>query len=136
MNKPLPKNTFKAGESGNPDGRPNTATGRSKPISGLRRDLTKLRTLMTKSLENIKASVEGENIDKETLNSSKWVVTTVTSMHRAAISEEKDLLAIREVTDPTEQPERVDDATGVVGEHSWRPSFTTKIVDFKREDAE
>lgn len=127
-----PVNGFKKGQSGNEDGRPQTATGRSKPISGLRRDLTKLKRLMPQSLINIQKSVDGETVDKEQLSSSKWVVTTVATLHRAAISEEKDLLAIREVTDPLEQPEGVDDTTGVVGE--WRPRFTTKIVEFKRED--
>lgn len=136
MSKLLPNNTFKTGESGNPDGRPTTSTGRSKPISGLRRNLTQLKRLMPESLKNIEKSVNGEEVERESLASSKWVVTTVTAMHRAAISEEKDLLAIREVTDPSEVPESVNDATGVVGDTTWRPSFTTKIIDFKREDAE
>lgn len=121
------------GADANPDGRPPTATSRGKPISGLRRTLTKLRKLEHDSLDNIERSVRGESVKRETLASSKWVVSTLATLHRAAIQEEKDLLTIRNYTDP----DIVRDIDGVVEkEDEWVPPFSLKRIDKKIDKVE
>lgn len=113
---------FKAGTSGNPDGRPITKTGKSKPISALRRTLTKLRKLEEKSLDNIARSVNGEEVEKESLTTSKWLVNTLGTMHKSAVSEEKDLLFIKEFIEGggvLEEDEQVEEVT-------WKPRFSTR----------
>lgn len=85
--------TWKPGESGNKGGRPK---GTGKPISKLRSTIAKLRELEGKSLENIRRSVEGEDVDKEVLASSKWVISTTVSTVKAALSEELAIHGIRQ----------------------------------------
>ena len=113
---------FVAGVSGNPKGRPPTKSGRSKPISGLRRTLTKLKRLEDKSLENIEKSIKGEDIDRESLATSKWLVNTLGTMHKAAVSEEKDLLSIREFLEEGGNLEEEVEPE----ELAWKPPFSTR----------
>lgn len=81
----------KFGRGGNPD-KPKT---RGKPVSSLRKTLSKLKALETKSLENIEKSVNGEEVDKECLASSKWVITTAVSVQKACVAEELAVHGIR-----------------------------------------
>ena len=113
---------FVAGVSGNPEGRPPTKNGRSKPISGLRRTLTKLKKLEGLSLQNIEKSIKGEEIDKESLATSKWLVNTLGTMHKSAVSEEKDLLNIREFLEGGGSLEEEIEPE----ELTWTPPFSTR----------
>lgn len=113
---------FVAGISGNAEGRPPTKNGKSKPISALRRTLTKLRKLEGLSLQNIEKSIKGEEIDKETLTTSKWLVNTLGTMHKSAVSEEKDLLNIREFLEGGGSLEEEIEPE----ELSWTPPFSTR----------
>lgn len=92
--KTVPHTAWRKGESSpNPAGRPK---GTGKPVSKLRRTLNKLYALEDKSLENIQKSVEGQEVDKESLSTSRWVVNTIVNVNRAALSEELAIHGIRQ----------------------------------------
>ena len=95
----------KYGRGGNPD-KPKT---KSKPVSTLRKTLSKLRNLESKSLENIEKSVNGEEVDKEVLSSSKWVVQQVVSVQKACVSEELAVHGIRSDLAGDNEPEEKED---------------------------
>lgn len=76
---------FKKGSSGHPEGGVGKRVRRSK----LRQTVEKLRELEPLALENIKKSVEGNQIDKEVLQSSKWALEKISSFTIAAIQEEE-----------------------------------------------
>lgn len=93
MSEEKKKKGFQPGNSlGNRNGRPK---GTGRPVSSLRKTLTKLRTLEEKSLENIENSVNGREVDKEVLSSSKWVVQQVVSVQKACVAEELAVHGIR-----------------------------------------
>ena len=76
---------FKKNVSGNPSGGEPKRVRRSK----LRQTVEKLRELEPLALENIKKSVEGNQVDKEVLQSSKWALEKISSFTIAAIQEEE-----------------------------------------------
>lgn len=128
---------IRKGSSGNVDGRPPTKAGRGKPISGLRRTLTRLKRLEPKSLENIEKSINDEPIDKETLATSKWLINSLGTIHKAAVSEEKDLLHIRDHLEGGGNLEEEIDAEVL----EWSPAFSltrlesvTEIVEKEIEE--
>ena len=91
--KRVPATAWQKGQSSpNPAGRPRK-TG--KPVSKLRSTAAKLRELEPQALENIQKSVEGQQVDKEVLASSKWVVTTMVSVMKSALDEELAVQKIR-----------------------------------------
>jgi hypothetical protein len=63
--------------------------GRRVKKSKLRKTEEALRKLEPKSLENIELSVNGEDVDKEALASSKWVITNIMAVGKAAAAEEE-----------------------------------------------
>lgn len=63
--------------------------------SKLRATAEKLREIEPTALENIKNSVEGEKVETQTLDSSKWVVSSIIALDRAAATEEASLTKIR-----------------------------------------
>ena len=81
----------KFGRGGNPD-KPKT---RGKPVSSLRKTLSKLKSLETRSLENVEKSVNGEEVDKECLASSKWVCQQIVAVQKACVAEELAVHGIR-----------------------------------------
>lgn len=95
----------KYGRGGNPD-KPKT---KSKPVSTLRKTLSKLRNLEVKSLENVEKSVNGEVVDKESLASSKWVISTIVTVQRACVSEELAVHGIRSDLAGDNEPEEKED---------------------------
>lgn len=74
---------FKPGESGNPSGRP-----KGKSVSRLRSTLTLLKEMESDALENIKKAVTNEAVSKTALDTSKWIISTISSMSRTAVVEE------------------------------------------------
>jgi hypothetical protein len=74
------------GRSGNPAGRPK---GTGRPMSKLRRTQRKLHEMEDKALENIQKSVEGVDVDKEVLASSKWVIGAIVTVTKAATADEE-----------------------------------------------
>lgn len=81
------------GEKSNRNTRSNSKVRIQK--SKLRATAEKLREIEPKALENIKKSVEGEKVETQQLDSSKWVVSSIIALDRAAASEEASLTKIR-----------------------------------------
>lgn len=105
-------NFFKGMPSLNAEGRPK---GAHKPHkrSRLRSTELKLMKLNAKALENIEASVNGEEIDKEVLTTSKWVVNTTVVVSKAAMQEEIEINGLK-ASDKKEMEEvQSEEETGV-----------------------
>lgn len=82
-----PGNTdgFLPGKSGNPSGGLKKRAVRSK----IRQTIESLREVEPLAIENIKRSVNGQEVDKDVLQSSKWCIEKIVSFTTAAISEEE-----------------------------------------------
>lgn len=94
-------NLQKGGASLNPAGRPKeTPEQKAAKLkqSKLRKTEKALLNLNAAALENIRKSVEGEDIDKEVVNTSKWVVTTTVTVSKAAMVEEMELNGLKDKT--------------------------------------
>lgn len=92
-------NLQKGGASLNPAGRPKeTPEQKAAKLkqSKLRKTEKALLNLNPAALENIRKSVEGEDVDKEVVNTSKWVVTTTVTVSKAAMSEEMELNGLKD----------------------------------------
>lgn len=63
--------------------------------SPLRKTLAKLQELEPKALENIKKSVDGDSIDKNQLDTSKWLVQQLQAVSKSAMAEEVELNELR-----------------------------------------
>lgn len=63
--------------------------------SPLRKTLAKLRLLEDKCIDNIKTSVEGGQVDKEVLGTSRWVVNSYVTLAKAIVQEELDINSAR-----------------------------------------
>lgn len=88
------KKTRFDGEKSNRNVRSNSKVRIQK--SKLRDTAAKLRELETKCLENIKLSVEGSlEVKDKQLDSSKWVISSIIALDRAAAQEEASLTKIR-----------------------------------------
>lgn len=119
------ENSWEAGQTGNPLGRPKGR--RNKPISKLRTTLNKLRELEQQALDNIADSVGKKNIDKEVIATSKWVITTIVAVNKAANAEEALLQSIREYNDIQENLEQEQELKRE-GSTNNVVRFTTKLV--------
>lgn len=83
----------------NPAGRPKeTPEQKAAKLkkSRLRKTEAELMKLNPDALENIAKSVRGETIDKEVVNTSKWVITTTVAVSKAALSEELELNGLKD----------------------------------------
>lgn len=65
--------------------------GAGRKISQLKSVFNKLKKLSDKAIENVEKSVNGEVVDKDVLMSSKWVVNTLSTYHKAVLAEEEGL---------------------------------------------
>ncbi len=105
----------KGGPSLNPAGRPkDTPEKKAKrwKRSKLRKTESQLQELNPQAIENIRKSVDGEKIDKEIVNTSKWVVTTTVAVNKAAFSEELELNGVRASTAGAESVDDEDESAG------------------------
>lgn len=131
--------TWKKGTSGNPSGRP---VGTSKPISNLRKTINELRKLEPKAIENISAVVNGVmstredgeamEVDKLQLETSKWVIATISSMSRAATADEAlkhDIRSEQRAKEDYEEEKREGSTGNVV-------KFSTKMKPLPEEEEE
>jgi len=76
--------------------------------SKLRDTASKLREIEPTALENIKNSVEGKDVEGKMLDTSKWVITSIIALDRAAAGEEASLTKLRmegKRDDPEEEQE-------------------------------
>lgn len=88
----------------NKGGRP--AGSRNKIRSPLRKTQREIEKFEAKALDNIRRSVEGQQVDKEVLSTSKWVVNTKITISRAATAEEQLEHGIRQAEDEVEEIEK------------------------------
>lgn len=63
--------------------------------SKLRKTQAKLHTLEAKSLENIEQAVNGKTVDKQVVETSKWVVSQLQSIAKSAAADEAELNGLR-----------------------------------------
>lgn len=102
--------------------------------SPLRKTLAKLQELEPHALKLIEKSVKEETVDREALNTSRWIVTNLMSLTKAAIGEEaviNDILLKLDAaeTEENEEKEEQDRApTGAV--------FSLFVNDAKSKDKE
>lgn len=90
---------FKKGApSPNKYGRGGDPNKKKLPKSKLRNLEVKLYKLSPQAIENISKSINGEEVDKEVLSTSKWVVSQITMLSKSALSEE---LTVMKVNDPS-----------------------------------
>lgn len=76
--------------------------------SKLRNTVDSLREMEPTALANIKDSVEGREVEAKRLDTSKWIITSIASIERAAAQEETTLTKLRmEGKRPEEEEEQV-----------------------------
>jgi len=63
--------------------------------SKLRKTLEQLQSLEPQCLINIEKSVNEQEVDKEALSTSKWVINTIVTVTRAATAEESEITKLR-----------------------------------------
>lgn len=144
---------FKEGVSGNPAGRPKeNGRGRSKPISIIRRNLTKIRRLEDNALEILELSMMSEEqleeiatlggvsastgrpltlqggIKKAQVDSAKFIIKSIESMAKSATSDEIAELNLRKALE--------EDVVSVI-EHDKeeeKPLFSLKLSKEKEDE--
>lgn len=117
--KELPKTAWKAGQTGNPKGRPK---GTSRPISRLRSTLNKLKELEPDAVDIIARAIEGDGtLDKSQLDTAKWVIQNINTLTRGAIAEESYKLDVKD----RQEEEKANGTTGV----RPKPRLSLKIID-------
>ena len=102
----FPKGNRIAAENGN-------TKGKRVRKSPLRKTLAKLQALEGKALENIKASVDGETIDKSMVDTSKWIVTNLMNLTKAASADEDTINGTRLMIEAAEREEEEKEAEEV-----------------------
>lgn len=115
-------NVMVKGVSFNPNGRPK---GAAKPISRLRSTLNKLKQLEPDAVDVIEKALLNKNVgadvDKSQVDTAKWIITTIASLTRTAITEETFK---SDMNDRSNMENLKDKATG-----TGKPvRFTTHII--------
>lgn len=78
----------KGGASPNPNGRPK---GSGRKVSSLRTIFNKLKKMDQEAIDTIQKSLtEGSSVDKDKVQTAKWVINTITVVHKACLQEESD----------------------------------------------
>ena len=78
----------KGRKSPNPNGRPK---GPGKKVSSLRGIFNKLKKMDQEAIDAIQASLsDGSTVDKDKVQTAKWVITTIATLHKACLSEEEE----------------------------------------------
>lgn len=98
--------------------------------SPLRKTLVKLQELEPKALENIGKSVNGEQIDKSVVDTSKWVVTNLMNLTRAASADEDTINGTRLMLDQAEQEE---DEANAEKEETPQSRFSLHCIPGKKD---
>lgn len=100
--------------------------------SELRKLITKLSKMEDKAVENIEKSIEGTDVPKEQLSSSRWLVERIASLTTAAVNEEQRRNAIKQsLQDNTEDTPDEDSSEGI----TEKPArFSLHMLPTKKED--
>ena len=122
----------KQGLSSHPENR-NTRgiPGKRGRRSELRKLLKKLSELEDPALAIIEKSIQGEDIPKDQLSSSKWVVERIVSTTSAAVNEEQRKNAIKKSLEENTEDTPEEDNSEPPAE---RPKFQLFMVDTNKED--
>ena len=88
-------------------GRPPGA--KNKIRSPLRKTQREIEKFEVQALKNIERSVNGEEVDKEVLTTSKWVINTKITISRAATAEEQLEHGIRQTAEPDTEVQEEED---------------------------
>lgn len=117
----------KGGKSPNPAGR---TPGRGRPVSRLRTTLARLREMEDQALVNIKNSIDGTEVDSKSLDTSKWVISNIVTVNRAAVADEQLSFNIRAHNDEREEreQEKMEGTTGNV------VRFSPRMIDDEDDD--
>lgn len=119
-----------------PNPRGNTSR-RRRSTSRLRQTISKLEDMVDTALDNVERVVNGEDVDKQAVDTSKWVIATIPSMSRAATQEETLRENVRARQEDKELAEREMElrekelANGTTGAR-----FSSNIIPFNRSDEE
>ena len=84
---------------------------RNKIRSPLRKTQREIEKFEVQALKNIERSVNGEEVDKEVLTTSKWVVNTKITISRAATAEEQLEHGIRQAEEEADAIEEQEEDT-------------------------
>lgn len=102
----------KGGASPNPKGRPK---GAGRKVSSLRTIFNKLKKMDQEAIDTIQKSLsEGSSVDKDKVQTAKWVINTITVIHKACLQEEEGKASNNEDTTQTGEdvdPDAVDRST-------------------------
>ena len=99
--------------------------------SPLRKTLTKLQELEPHALALIEKSVKEQEVDKEALNTSRWIVTNLMALTKSAIAEEAVINDIRLKLDEAEEAEKEEQVSQPSG-----AVFSLFVNDAKLKDKE
>lgn len=81
-------NNTSPNKGGRPAGRKDSMPRSRTKEGSIRKTLISLQEMESLAIENIRSSLQQEEIDKEVVQTSKWLLTTIVSMNRAAIAED------------------------------------------------
>lgn len=100
--------------------------------SKLRKTEEALRKLEPKSLENIELSVNGKEVDKEVLASSKWIITNLMAVGKAAAAEEEITNGTRAMLNEAERQEAEAEREAAESEED-KPRFSLVQLPTKKD---
>lgn len=129
---PAPKGN-KQGFTSNPENR-NSKGVRGPRVrkSELRKLIAKLSKMEDKAVENIENSIEGKEITKEQLSSSRWLVERIASLTTAAVNEEQRRNAIKQSLQENSEDTPDEDTSEGTTEKPVR--FSLHMLPSKKED--
>lgn len=102
--------------------------------SKLRKTLEKLYALEGKAMENVKASVEGQTIDKSMLDTSKWVISNIMNVTKAAAQDEAEINGLRLKMDEAEVAEEEKEAEEAIPQTRFSLTVLPSAKDLKDKE--
>jgi hypothetical protein len=99
---PITDGRFKAGQSGNPGGRPKGT--KNKPRSKMRTQLTKMCELQPDAIEILRIAMTGKDANgeprvmpaKDKIDMAKFIVNKIESLNKTCLQEELAILGVEE----------------------------------------
>lgn len=113
-------------KGGRPHGKKDTLPRIRSKEGNIRKTLKSLQGMEELAIENIKSSLEKDDIDREVVATSKWLLTTLVSMSRAAIAE--DSLNFETQVFKTEQMNK-EKGDNII-------KFSSKLVKYEEDEEE